>query len=392
MQIISPSSTADVKADVNTGILNTNIIGHITSQPPYLAKQIKQEIIDTATQNVMEKHTQDCALNKFIQEWQSNTGLCIEDVRTLITADTTSWAIKTEPPYSLSSNNESSVCVVTDPTPETQQKPLLVVTAAAKEALINPDPITEPLLVVMTGLPLDQPGLTEYTYDSTTTRWSHLLNRPVPVSPKETSVSCNVEPINQPVFPEPEIEIPDVQSAPNTAIITTTHGNSPANYQCTMATTSTMAVDTTIHGNNPPNKQARDTTCGNPPDTVSTDTTCGNTPDMSSTNTTRSNNPETIKAPEPLHLLPASNTASEQPLETPTSKYYEVLTPNKDDIISLCHNYIMANKCSVNLEKLNNNDIEKINAMLCNKPEDSSSGIQSGEEKPVKKVSLCPCK
>ena len=104
-----PPNTCDVKPDVNTGILNTNVIGHITSQPPYLAKQIKQEIIDTAAQNVMEKHTQDCALNKFIQEWQSDTGLCIEDVRTLITADTTSWAIKTEPIESLSSNTKSSL-------------------------------------------------------------------------------------------------------------------------------------------------------------------------------------------------------------------------------------------------------------------------------------------
>ena len=104
-----PPNTCDVKPNVNTGILNTNVLGHITSQPPYLAKQIKQEIIDTAAQNVMEKHTQDCALYKFIQEWQNDTGLCIEDVKTLITADTTSRAIKTEPIESLSSNTESSL-------------------------------------------------------------------------------------------------------------------------------------------------------------------------------------------------------------------------------------------------------------------------------------------
>ena len=93
----------------------------------------------------------------------------------------------------------------------------------------------EPLLVVMTGLSLDQPGLTEYAYDGTTTRWSHLLNRPVPVSPKETRESCNIKLMNQLVFPEPEIEIPEVQFPPNTAIITTTRGNSPVSDQCTMA-------------------------------------------------------------------------------------------------------------------------------------------------------------
>ena len=52
----------------------------------------------------------------------------------------------------------------------------------------------------------------------------------------------------------------------------------------------------------------------------------------------------------------------------------------------------MANKCSVSLEKLSNDDIEQINAMLQNKPEDSSSATQSGEDKPVKKVSLHPRK
>ena len=222
-----PPDTSDVKPDVNTGILNTNVIGHITSQPPYLAKQIKQEIIDMAAQTVMEKHTQDCALNKFIQEWQRDTGLHIEDERTLITADTTSWAIKTEPIESLSLNTEISQRVVTEPTLETQQE---------------------------------------------------------------------------------------------------------------------------------------------------------------------SNNSEMIKAPEPLHWLSAINTTSEQPLDTTTAKYYEVLTPSEDDTISLCHNNIVANKCSVNLEKLSNDDIEQINATLRNKPEDSSSATYSGEDKPVKKVSLHPHK
>ena len=54
---------------------NMNIIGHITNQPPLLAKQIKQEFIDTAAYNVLQKHTHECALNKFVQECQSETGL-----------------------------------------------------------------------------------------------------------------------------------------------------------------------------------------------------------------------------------------------------------------------------------------------------------------------------
>ena len=87
------------------------------------------------------------------------------------------------------------------------QEPLLMVTSAAKEVLTNLDPTNEPLLMVTSGLTLDQPGLTEYHSTSTTTRWSHLLNRPVPVSPNNTTDSQNITTSNQPVFPEPEIEI-----------------------------------------------------------------------------------------------------------------------------------------------------------------------------------------
>ena len=79
-----------------------------------------------------------------------------------------------------------------------------------KEVLTNPVPTNEPLLMVTTGLTLDQPGLTEF--HSTSTRWSRLLNRPVPVSPNDTSDSQQITISNQPVFPEPEIEISDIPS------------------------------------------------------------------------------------------------------------------------------------------------------------------------------------
>ena len=200
---------------------NMNIIGHITNQPPLLAKQIKQEFIDMAAYNVLQKHTHECALNKFVQEHQSETGLRIKDVRTLITADnTTNIRIKSEPTdpptdthfkYS-STDNIKPVHVVTDLTSEpteseSHQEPLLVVTAATKESLNNPEPVNEPLLVVTSGLTLDQARITEYHPTNASTRWSHLLNRPVPVSPNDTPSNQSTTTVSQLVFSEPEIHI-----------------------------------------------------------------------------------------------------------------------------------------------------------------------------------------
>ena len=200
---------------------NLNIIGHITNQPPLLAKQIKQEFIDTAAYNVLQKHTHECALNKFVQERQSEMGLHIEDIRTLITADnSTNIRIKsepTEPPTEgqcehSSTGNLKPLHVVTDLTSEAaesdpHQEPLLEVTAAAKESLNNPAAVNEPLLLVTSGLTLDQAGITEYHPANAPTRWSCLLNKPVPVSPTDTPSNQSASTVSQLVFPEPEIHV-----------------------------------------------------------------------------------------------------------------------------------------------------------------------------------------
>ena len=119
---IPPGADFSDQAIKTENLDNMNIIGHITNQPPLLAKQIKQEFIDMAAYSVLQKNTHDCALNKFVQERQSEMGLHIEDVRTLIMADnSTNIRIKTEP---------------TDPPMEgegEQSKPLHVVTDLTSE-------------------------------------------------------------------------------------------------------------------------------------------------------------------------------------------------------------------------------------------------------------------
>ena len=70
-----------------SGERDFNVIGHIINQPGGVSKAIKQELIDNAAQSVMERHTKQCALSMFVQERKSETGLRIEDVRSLLVAD-----------------------------------------------------------------------------------------------------------------------------------------------------------------------------------------------------------------------------------------------------------------------------------------------------------------
>ena len=46
----------------------SSIIGEIISQPANVARDIKQELLDSATQSIMEKHSSTCQINQFIQE------------------------------------------------------------------------------------------------------------------------------------------------------------------------------------------------------------------------------------------------------------------------------------------------------------------------------------
>ena len=90
----------------------------------------------------------DCALNKFVQKRQSEMGLPLEDVRTLITADnSTNIRIKsepTDPPTEGEGEQSKPLHMVTDLTSEVAETeprhdPLLMVMAATKDSLNNPD-------------------------------------------------------------------------------------------------------------------------------------------------------------------------------------------------------------------------------------------------------------
>ena len=145
-------------------------------------------------------------------------------------------------------------------------------------------------------------------------------------------------------------------------------------------------TESTTRGNDLANIQGRTVTMeeadisqGNNPVTDASATTCGNKTDEN-------------KSPETLLPSAMTDLSCELPSQTPASKYYDIPTLGEENIISISHDDIISNKCEVSLKKLSNSDLEEIRATLCNKCEDNSSTTSSGDEKPVKKVSLCPCK
>ena len=298
-----------------------------------------------------------------------------------------------------------------------------MVMAATKDSLNNPDKASEPLLVVTSGLTLDQAEITEYHATDIPTRWSCLLNRPVPVSPTDTQSSQAASTVDQLVFPEPEIHISkaskldttqgtDAESPTPTATI---RGNTVDSMQTEQHTTnafSTICVssDTT----DSPNIMSGDllvsetsvvlkakltltSTRGNSPDTIETEGPSLVTPATLRGNNISTDIPGTMRGNRPCEDMTKTdqtppNITGKQITNVSTSIYYDILTPKEDDIVSISHDDIISNKCEVSLEKLSGSDLDEIKANLQKKGEDNNSSSSSPEEKPIKKVSLHPHK
>ena len=81
---LEPDLTLVKSEPVETG--NSLKVGHIINQPAGIARAIKQELIDSAVQSVVEHHSSECELREYVQS-QGQAGLCIEVVQTLINAD-----------------------------------------------------------------------------------------------------------------------------------------------------------------------------------------------------------------------------------------------------------------------------------------------------------------
>ena len=270
-----------------------------------------------------------------------------------------------------------------------------MVMAATKDSLNNPVKASEPLLVVTPGLTLDQAGITEYHATDAPTRWSRLLNRPIPRSPTDTQSDHLASIVDQPVFPKPEIHIfkgseldttqgTDAESPTPTSSIRGNAADSIQTQQRTTNTSSTLRVNSNTTDS--PNIMSGDllvsetsavlkakltltNTRGISPNTIETECPSSVTPATLHGNNISTDNPGTIRGNRTCEDMTKTeqippNFTGKQKMNVSTSIYYDILTPEEDDIISISHDDIISNKCEVSLEKLSSSDLDEIKANL----------------------------
>ena len=86
-------ATTEIKKepeDLSAHSLTSRSIGElIITQPDFIARSIKQEILHTAAtaMEISAKHSPSCELNRFVDTHGGISGLQIEDVRSLVLAD-----------------------------------------------------------------------------------------------------------------------------------------------------------------------------------------------------------------------------------------------------------------------------------------------------------------
>ena len=247
--------------------------------------------------------------------------------------------------------SHQSLHEVTGPSSE-YELPLLMVTAAVQKALTEHDPVKSPLLMVTSGLSVDTEDGSLYKRDppddtgTTTTRWSKIANRPVPCDTeksqmhfKSTDVITLQSQNNQPVFPTPVSTTTNTDDVTNESPSTTENTPSPAaNGQTTASEDKMTAADLV-------------------------------TPNATQDTATTIEYSDTSK-----HCI-----------------YYNVLSPEEDEIVSISHDDIMSNVCEVSLERLSSTDLEEIQATL--KGTDTSTDLSDVlDSKPKIKPSHRPLK
>ena len=217
-------------------------IGELITQPDYIGKAIKQELIDTtaAAWAITHKHSPSCDLNKYVEMHGGIGSLQIEDVRSLVRADQAVFLemipVQTEAVSAFVAGTQSvattlpmippdhptALHVVTD-THNTSTNPTLRDTSANSSTIDMPLPMvmpvpaelqiqtssTKPLHVVIpsttasssTVVSTASSSLPVMTDKPTTLKWSRVLNRPVEADPTTDTMSTNIPPTSKSVLP-----------------------------------------------------------------------------------------------------------------------------------------------------------------------------------------------
>ena len=166
-----------------------------------MAREIKQELLDSATQAIVQKHSSTCQINQFIQE-HGTVGLCTEDVRMLITADDhATKELSEQVPSAVDETDDITLPVVMPHIPpkssDIHATSLPMVTPLPKTNTPVVDvslpmvtaPATHSILHVVTPTQNDAPlpeTMNEQSANtaSGTTQWSRITNKPLEREPE----------------------------------------------------------------------------------------------------------------------------------------------------------------------------------------------------------------
>ena len=96
-----------------------SVVGHLITQPGPIAKEIKQELLDSAAQTIASKHTSSCQLSQFVQE-KGLPGIRIEDVWSLLDANEQSKLIPPDNPQREPTDDKAAA------KPESEKTPKLI--------------------------------------------------------------------------------------------------------------------------------------------------------------------------------------------------------------------------------------------------------------------------
>ena len=198
-------------------------IGELITQSDYIAKAIKQELIDTtaAAWAITHKHSPTCDLNKYIEMHGGIGSLQIEDVRSLVRADQavflemTPVQIETEPSSAEGTQEIASTLPMVPPDHPTA---LHVVTNTnsnitdppSQDASADSSTINTPLPVVTSASTTTSSSTLASTDSSsiplmmdkpTPLKWSRVLNRPVEADPIIDTMSADTPPTSKSTLP-----------------------------------------------------------------------------------------------------------------------------------------------------------------------------------------------
>ena len=371
------------------------IIGHLLNQPADVAKNIKQELLDTTAQQVLGRHESECEISQYLRTRDSE-GINVQDIQKALTAETLH---KETQALSMVTNLPAS-----QPSQETSTTPALCeVTTLAAEMQI-PDQTSLPVVmegtsqIAMVNPPVPEPAHSVTNATEQGISVSQVPNKPLHVVTDDTSQVAIVNPptlepahsVTQ-VSVEQGILVSQAPKALHVVMPTSFDVDMPSKTKRKYAShqsekTSESAAKPTCKVTpliaTPMQQKTEPTVATTRPDAtdVTTEPIVSSTvrpgatalPVVTSTVTTAATSAMVQTSAAPIsdsitqEVVPSlcvvtattshDDWTSHPPADS-SSKYYNVMTAEGDDIIYLNHDDIIKCRCTVKLDRLSPGDI-----------------------------------